>query len=72
MAALEIVEHDELDATTGKAEIKDPSKDYHTALEKARDLKELGSIWQSIPKELQSRCLSVKDGMKEKLLEVAA
>jgi hypothetical protein len=67
MAALEIVEHSAIDATTGKDTAQAPARDYRAELETARTLQELGSIWQGIPKAMKSRCEDVKERMKAQL-----
>ena len=66
--ALEIVEHDALDATTGQE--KQP--DYKALLETAKNVSQLGSAWQMIPKPMQPNFVEIKDEMKAKLTEVAA
>ena len=66
--ALEIVEHDALDATTGQ-EIQ---PDYKALLETAKNVTQLGSAWQMIPKPMQPSFVEIKDEMKAKLTEVAA
>ena len=67
-SALEIVEHDALDATTGQE--KQP--DYKALLETAKNVTQLGSAWQMIPKPMQPSFAVLKDEMKAKLTEVAA
>jgi hypothetical protein len=67
-SALEIVEHDALDATTGQE--KQP--DYKALLETAKNVTQLGSAWQMIPKPMQPNFVEIKDEMKSKLTEVAA
>lgn len=67
-SALEICEHDALDATTGKE--KQP--DYKALLETAKNVTQLGSAWQMIPKPMQPNFVEIKDEMKTKLTEVAA
>jgi hypothetical protein len=67
-SALEIVEHDALDATTGQE--KQP--DYKALLETAKNVTQLGSAWQMIPKPMQPSFVEIKDEMKTKLTEVAA
>jgi hypothetical protein len=67
-SALEIVEHDALDATTGQE--KQP--DYKALLETAKNVSQLGSAWQMIPKPMQPNFVEIKDEMKAKLTEVAA
>lgn len=67
-SALEIVEHDALDATTGI----EKTFDYKELLKKAESVQELGSVWQMIPKNTQPSFAVLKDEMKAKLTEVAA
>lgn len=67
-SALEIVEHDALDATTGI----EKTFDYKDLLKKAESVQELGSVWQMIPKNTQPSFAVLKDEMKAKLTEVAA
>lgn len=67
-SALEIVEHDALDATTGQE--KQP--DYKALLETAKNVTQLGYAWQMIPKPMQPSFVEIKDEMKTKLTEVAA
>jgi len=67
-SALEIVEHDALDATTGQE--KQP--DYKDLLETAKNVQNLGTVWQMIPKNIQPSFAALKDEMKSKLTEVAA
>ena len=67
-SALEICEHDALDATTGI----EKTFDYKDLLKKAESVQELGSVWQMIPKNAQPSFAVLKDEMKAKLTEVAA
>ena len=67
-SALEIVEHDALDATTGQ----EKTFDYKYLLKTAASVQELGSVWQMIPKNMQPKFAEIKDEMKTKLTEVAA
>jgi hypothetical protein len=66
--ALDIVEHDALDATTGQ----EKTFDYKDLLKKAESVQELVSVWQMIPKPMQPKFIEIKDEMKSKLTEVAA
>jgi hypothetical protein len=73
MLALEIVEHDALDATTGKKpDTKSQTIDFKAAIEGAASLQELSSIWQTVPKHLQTQLAGAKDTMKTKLEKKAA
>jgi hypothetical protein len=67
-SALEIVEHDALEATTGM----EKQADYKALLETAKNVQQLGSTWQMIPKPMQPSFIAIKDEMKAKLTEVAA
>jgi hypothetical protein len=68
MLALEIVEHDALDATTGKKhDQKSQLADHKANLEAATSIPELVNAWQIIPKSLHTQLASVKDAMKTKL-----
>ena len=67
MLALEIVEHDMLDAVAGD---KEPV-DYKQILESAQNMTDLVNKWQTIPKNLHKSFAKVKDEMKLKLEDVA-
>lgn len=75
MLALEICEHDELDATTGKDKQKTaPDSDkqkYHAMLTRCASIAELQATWQTIPKNLHHSLGHVKDAMKTQLQEAA-
>jgi hypothetical protein len=67
-SALEIVEHDALEATTGM----EKQADFKALLETAKNVQNLGTVWQMIPKNIQPSFAALKDEMKAKLTEVAA
>lgn len=67
MLALEIVEHDAIDALP----TEQPANPHETRLKAAKTLPELSSVWQTVPKALQKQLTPVKDEMKAKLQEVA-
>jgi hypothetical protein len=80
--ALEIVEHDAIEPTTGKEPLKvdagkksqKPEKesldDYQQALKNAPDLEGLQAVWLSIPKFRHADLKALKDEMKAKLDDV--
>jgi hypothetical protein len=65
-SALEIVEHDALDAPTGKEKQPEPVN-YKAALEAVTTLEQLSKVWASIPRPVQKSFVACKDAMKEKL-----
>jgi ERF superfamily len=74
MQALEITDNDLVDSQPPgeqkqqyQPKPSQPSVDYKTKLESAKTLKELGEIWQNIPKPQQAGLKEVKDNMKAKL-----
>lgn len=76
MLALEICEHDELDATTGKDKPKKTAPDndmqkYHDMLTACASITELQAAWQAIPKNLHHSLGHVKDAMKTQIQEAA-
>lgn len=67
MLALEIVEHDAIDAQPAEQ----PTNQHETKLKAAKTLPELVSVWQTVPKAMQKQLTPVKDEMKAKLQEAA-
>lgn len=65
-SALEIVEHDALDATTGKEKQPEPVN-YKAALEATKTPEQLVKVWGSIPNAEKPKFTAIKDAMKEKL-----
>lgn len=82
VSALEIVEHDAIDAQppeqppkkepAKKEEKKQPESDgvdYSERLNNADDLQQLVQAWQTIPKSQQFRFIQLKDSLKAKFME---
>lgn len=67
-SALEIVEHDALEATTGKEKQPEPVN-YKASLEAATNTDHLAKVWATIPQPLRASFLAVKDAMKVKLTQ---
>ena len=65
-SALEIVEHDALEATTGKEKPPEPVS-YTLALEAAASVDQLNAVYRSIPKGEQHKYTEVGAAMKAKL-----
>ncbi len=63
MLALEIVEHDAIDAQPAEEK---PNL-YELQLKAAKSLSELVTVWQTVPKAQQKALTPVKDAMKAKL-----
>jgi hypothetical protein len=55
-----------------KPDEKSQSVDFKAAIEGAASLQELSSIWQTVPKHLQTQLAGAKDTMKTKLEKKAA
>lgn len=70
-SALEIVEHDALEATTGKEKQPEPVN-YQAALEAVTNEEQLRKVWATIPKPLQAAFMATKDAMKAKLTQPEA